>query len=216
MIALEQTLGEVRVVGQARLPHQRRVGREAGDPRVGREREDPVEVGAVGEDLGSDPIEHRYHDTGPVGPLVGSDRPHVRAGSPSARSRLTASAMSGASKSPAGAPARLCTLAGCSISTVWHPDATAGGDVGVGVADHPRGGQVDLQLARSVEQHPRIRLAAVTGPGQLAHHPSRMVQADAPGVEVRSFGREQLADSAPGSLRASTPMPAPWPQPAGW
>ena len=57
--ALEQTPGEVRVVGQASLPHQRRIGREAGYPRVGREREDSVEVGSVGEDLGGDPIEHR-------------------------------------------------------------------------------------------------------------------------------------------------------------
>ena len=48
---LEQPLGELLVVGQPGLPHQRRVRREPGDARVRGEREDPVEIGPVGEDL---------------------------------------------------------------------------------------------------------------------------------------------------------------------
>ncbi len=49
---------ELRVVGEPGLPHQRRVRREARDPRVVGEREDPVEIGAVGEDACRDPLEH--------------------------------------------------------------------------------------------------------------------------------------------------------------
>ena len=48
---LEQTAGELLVVGQPRLPHQRRIRREAGDVRFGGETEDRVKVGAVGKDL---------------------------------------------------------------------------------------------------------------------------------------------------------------------
>ncbi len=48
--ALEQAVSELGVIGQPGLVHQRGVGGEPRDPRVGGQREDAVEVGPVGED----------------------------------------------------------------------------------------------------------------------------------------------------------------------
>ena len=47
---LEQALGELGVVGQTGLPHQRGVGREPLDARIGGQGKDAVEIGPVGED----------------------------------------------------------------------------------------------------------------------------------------------------------------------
>ncbi len=58
MNLLEQALGEVTVVCEPGLPHQRGVGGEARDPWVLRKREDRVEVGSVGEDLHREGIHH--------------------------------------------------------------------------------------------------------------------------------------------------------------
>ena len=55
---LEETLGEGPVVGQARLPHERGVGREARDPRVVGKGEYAIEVGAIREDLDVQIREH--------------------------------------------------------------------------------------------------------------------------------------------------------------
>ena len=136
---LEQPLANSCVVGQARLPHQRRVGREARDPRVGGEREDPVEIGAVGEDLESrsSSMLNPTHSSRSRRPGRGL---HPEVGPPVVAS-----------------PVRRC---GFSTRIVRHPAPRPPPRR----RPCPRSStsrEIDVEVGRSAEQHSRPRLPAV-------------------------------------------------------
>ena len=160
---LEQALGELGVVGQPGLPHQRRVRRESRDPRIGRERKDAVEIGSVGEDAGGDLVEHCSHDIGPL--PTRASRHELRSERPG--EQLAGDVRSGASDPGCAASA----LVGAPGVLDQHGPAArrpARQDVGVGVAEHPRCRQVEIRARRSVSSMPGAGLRQSHGPDSSA------------------------------------------------
>ncbi len=64
--------------------------------------------------------------------------------------------------------------------------------IGVGIAQHPGGAEVQADDTRSVEQHPRRRLATIARTGEPLDHPIGMVWAQARGIQAHALLRKQL------------------------
>ena len=172
---LKQALGELLVVGQPRLPHQRRVGREARYPLICREREDRIQVGPVRKYLDAKLVNHRDSFY-----------------SLSARITFAAAAKLRTIVSGWGVAVALVSAAGVLDQRRTAPGRPPCGHVPVGVADHPRSSRVEVELPRRLEQHPRSRLAAFARAHQLRNDPLRVVQAQLERIEADPLGGEQL------------------------
>ncbi len=153
---LEQLACKTLIVGQSDLVHQRRIGREAGDTRIRGQRKDAVEIGAVGEYSCRDLIEHDepprnvHHNVTEFKPIVSDVRASIRS---TAFGEVLGDASRG--QPPANACER-CRDGGS--ADVLQPAGFAGGDIGVGVSDHPR------DIARSIAEAAGARPAAFPGP----------------------------------------------------
>ena len=188
---LEQALGELLVVGQPGLPHQRRVGREARDPLIGGEGEDPVQIRAVREDLHVELpsirsiYSARSPESGPTARQIGD-----------AASGLTRAL-------------RLWALARCSISTVGsQPLARPGRRCRCRRSSTSAAGRCPAPGA--LEQHSRVRACGNRTDRRARDNAVRMVQADpevvepAPSAASSSSTRVWTSASCSGT-------PVPWP-----
>ena len=215
MIALEQPLGELGVVGQPGLPHQRRVRREPRDPRIGGQREDAVEVGPVGEDACGDLVEHCLTIRTDCAQLASAilERLTRRRWS---RSCATPSARLAATAIGARLATRLWALPGCSISTVRQPAAwPAATSASVSPSIHEPPGRGPAPRRRRAAS-PGAGLRQAHGPESSGTTPVGMVQAQARGRRADALLARAARARARARRAAARPRPCPWPPPAGW
>ena len=142
------------------------------------ERQDPVEIGSVGEDLHGESSSTRRLAT------VASKTKNER----------SAAVAIGARAAVAAAPSSGLLVRARRILDDDRPAACGGSclDVSVRVADHPGGRQVEVELSRGVEQHPGRRFTAVAGHCQAGHRSIRVVEAEPERVRLDSLSPKQF------------------------
>ena len=210
MIRSSRRWANSRVVGQPGLPHQRRVGGEARDPRVGGQREDAVEVGAVGEDPRRDLVEHRRPRSNatvarPTITLGGRERRDCAAASArsGARSATRPGALVGAARMldqrRSGSPRPRPAATSASVSPTIHERARSRPSSRAASSSIPGAGLRQSQAPRAPAR-PR-RGGAGTGAKPSSSTPSR---------------REQLEHALVHRAQLRRASPCPWRPPAGW
>ena len=211
--SLEQPLGELRIVGQPSLPHQRWVRREARDPGIGCEGEDPVEIGAVGEYACGDLLEHCLTSGDGPSPVQSLDSQSLTG---VVVEKLRDRVGQARGEQVRGRTAQ--ALVGAARISDQHGPASGGlpgQHVGVGVAQHPGGVEVE-------RQHFRLRQAASPAPA-CGSRRARRARAPHPrgdaGTGTRPQAPRLLAPAARRPARAppaaAQASPSPWPPRAG-
>jgi hypothetical protein len=65
-------------------------------------------------------------------------------------------------------------------------------DIAIRVPDHPGRGEIQIQLARCLEQHAGRRLTTIANPSEISHDGVRVMEAELERAEAHPFGPEQL------------------------